>query len=129
QATSERSLLLAAGAAAGIGGTFGAPIAGILFTIEILHHRPNIMRASILILAAFTGALGTRLLTGYEGLRFSMSGIFTIDTYVIVSVLILGVIAAFIALLFGTILNAGKTFFKNISLPQIIKPALGGFAI
>jgi chloride channel protein, CIC family len=127
--TPNRSLLLAAGAAAAIGGAFGAPIAGVLFTIEILRQKPNILRAVILILAAFTGAIGARLLTGYEGLRFTMDTSFSLDLIAGISILTLGLVASLVALLFGYILSRGRDFFTYISIPHVIKPAFGGLAI
>ncbi len=129
-AAAERSLLLAAGAAAAIGGTFGAPVAGVLFTVEILHHRSSgILRAAVLVLAAFTGMIGARFLTGHEGLRFSLTANMDLDVTQIVSLLILGVLCALTALLFGKFLNLSTVAFKKVSFPNIIKPAIGGFLI
>lgn len=129
-ATAERSLLLAAGAAAAIGGTFGAPVAGVLFTIEILHHRSKgFVRAFVLVLAAFTGMIGARLITGHEGLRFALSPTFDFDAIQIISLIILGILSALTALLFGTFLMYSKIVFNKVSVPHILKPALGGFLI
>ncbi len=126
----ERSLLLAAGAAAAIGGTFGAPVAGVLFTIEILHHRSRgIVRSLVLVLSAFTGMIGARLITGAEGLRFSPITTYEFDVIQIVSLIILGVLCALTALLFGNILSSTRTLFKKIPLPHMLKPAVGGFLI
>lgn len=129
-AASERSLLLAAGAAAAIGGTFGAPVAGVLFTIEILHHRSaGILRAAVLVLAAFTGMIGARLITGHEGLRFFVVADLDFDIVQITSLLILGVLSALAALLFGKFLSFSRAIFRKITLPHFIKPAIGGFLV
>ena len=129
-ASTERSLLLACGAAAAIGGTFGAPVAGVLFSVEILHHRSKgIVRALTLVLAAFTGMIGTKFITGHEGLRFSLNPPIELDLVQISSLVALGIISAFTALLFGLILMHTRTIFKNISLPHILKPAVGGFIV
>jgi CIC family chloride channel protein len=129
-ASAERSLLLAAGAAAAIGGTFGAPVAGVLFTVEILHHRSKgIIRALVIILAAFTSMIGSRLITGYEGLRFSITTTPDFDIILIISLLILGVLCALTALLFGVFLTRTRTLFTLISLPQVLKPAIGGLLV
>jgi chloride channel protein, CIC family len=129
-ASAERSLLLAAGAAAAIGGTFGAPVAGVLFSIEILHHKSKgFLRAFVLVLAAFTGMIGTRLMTGHEGLRFSLSPTLELDVVLCISLIALGVLSAFTALLFGVFLVHLRTLFKKISLPHLLKPAIGGFII
>jgi CIC family chloride channel protein len=130
-ASSERSLLLAAGAAAGIGGTFGAPIAGVLFTIEILHHRAfSLIRAFSIIIAAFVGTYGAQLLTGHAGLRFDIDTVisaFSILTFI--SLLGLGALAAMIALVFGTVLTRARQIFQKIHLPHWLKPAAGGLLI
>lgn len=129
-ATNERSLLLAAGAAAAIGGTFGAPVAGILFTIEILHHRSKgLVRALVLVLAAFTGMIGAQLITGQPGLRFFVAANLEFDGIQILSLIILGVLSALTALLFGTFLTSTKNAFKKVSFPHVLKPAIGGLFI
>lgn len=129
-ASSERSLLLAAGAAAGIGGTFGAPIAGVLFTIEILHHRAhNLLRASVIIIAAFVGTYGSQLLTSHKGLRFIIEDTGNVSIVTFIFLVVLGILAALTALLFGKILNFTRDIFQKVSIAHWIKPAAGGFLI
>jgi CIC family chloride channel protein len=53
----ERTLLLACGIAAGIGATFNAPIAGVLFALEVLLVDISISAFTPIIIAAATGAL------------------------------------------------------------------------
>ena len=126
----ERSLLLAAGAAAGIGGTFGAPIAGVLFTVEILHHRAhNLLRAFVIIIAAFVGTYGSQLLTNQKGLRFALEDTGTISIVTFLCLVCLGVLAALTALSFGKVLNFARLHFQKIHLPHWLKPAIGGLLI
>lgn len=58
----ERTLLLACGIAAGIGATFNAPIAGVLFSLEILLLDLSIAAFTPLIIAAATGALISKII-------------------------------------------------------------------
>jgi CIC family chloride channel protein len=129
QAPRERSLLLAAGAAAGIGGTFGAPMAGVLFTVEILRHRPRLLQIFVLIVAAFTGTILVRLISGEVGLRFAGAESLTLSATLVTSMIVVSIVATFAALCFGRTLSLGRTLFKKISLPHILKPALGGLMI
>jgi CIC family chloride channel protein len=120
---------LAAGAAAAIGGTFGAPVAGVLFTYEILHHRLTLFRGAIIATAALIGTLGTQLLTGGKGLRFIVENDFSISPILFVSLLSIGMLSAFIAIGFGKGLEMGRKLFQMISLRHVLKPALGGLFI
>ena len=129
QATKERSLLLAAGAAAAIGGTFGAPMAGVLFTLEILRHKPSLKRTSLIIIAALIGTAGARLLTGKAGLRFISPDHFDFDGTLLAALVGLGILSAVAALLFGSVLTASRTVFSHIKIPHVLKPAIGGFLI
>jgi CIC family chloride channel protein len=60
--------LVAAGAGAGIGATFGAPIAGMLFAMEVLLGNFAIRHLNAVVVASVAAAVTTRSLVGEEQL-------------------------------------------------------------
>jgi CIC family chloride channel protein len=126
----ERSLLLACGAAAAIGGAFGAPFAGVLFTIEILRHQPAFLRTGLVVTSALVGAGLTYVFTGYNGLSFLVPSlpVFGWWPYGVIAIA-LGAAAALTALLFGMVLRTGHLIGRCLPVPRWAKPAVGGFLI
>lgn len=68
----ERTLLLACGVAGGIGAAFNAPIAGVLFALEVLLLDISITAFIPLIIAAATGALVTKIVL-HDGILLTFS--------------------------------------------------------
>lgn len=68
----DRTLLLACGVAGGIGAAFNAPIAGVLFALEVLLLDISITAFIPLIIAAATGALVTKIIL-HDGILLTFS--------------------------------------------------------
>jgi len=110
----KRTLLIGCGVAAGIGGIFNAPIAGIIFCLEVLLIELSVPAFIPLLIAAITGTIVTRLFTSSEVLfNYSIS-----DTFFIRDIpfyLILSVFTGFISIYFL------RTFNKTIESVTNIK--------
>lgn len=127
--TKQTSMLLAAGAAAGIAGTFGTPIAGVIFSAEILFRKMTIFNYFQLILAAIVGAALTKSLIGHDGLVLTIPSVPLIQLQEALAYILLGVVAGVVAVLFGSSLKFSAKAFRKVSLHPVLKPAVGGLLI
>ncbi|GHV09801.1 chloride channel protein [Bacteroidia bacterium] len=115
-------LLVGCGAAGAIAGIFKAPIAGLLFTIEVLMLDLTTASVLPLLIASVTAASISYIFTGTEAMfEFDQTSAFDLNR--IPYVLILGVICGLIALYFTRatiwterIFRKLKTFWKKFFL-------------
>jgi CIC family chloride channel protein len=113
-----------------IGSAIGSSIAQFMKMADILHHRAHsLLRAFVIIIAAFIGTYGSQLLTNHKGLRFALEDTGAISMVTFLCLVCLGVLAALTALSFGKVLNFARLHFQKIHLPHWLKPAIGGLLI
>jgi CIC family chloride channel protein len=102
---SERTLLLACGISAGIAAAFNAPIAGVLFALEVLLVDISISAFTPLIIASATGAL-ISIITLNDSILLNFKSTQSFNYWNLPFYILLGVFAGLVAV-YHT-----RTFFK-----------------
>ena len=120
--------LVAAGAAAGIGGTFNAPIAGALFAVEVLLGEFGVFSFSPIIIASVISTLTTRFisddLSAFSVPEYSLISVWEIGPYIL-----LGIAGGLVAIIFIKALYFFEDKFDGILIHPLLKPILGGLLI
>ena len=111
-------LLVGCGAAAGIAGIFKAPIAGMLFTIEVLMLDLTAASVMPLMIASITGATVAYVFTGSD-VEFFFSQSEPFVTSRIPYVILLGVFCGFVSLYFTKMMNMMERTFGKLKNPWL----------
>lgn len=117
-------ILVGCGAAAGIAGIFKAPIAGLLFTIEVLMIDLTTVSVMPLLLSSVAGATIAYIFTGYEAeFFFAQSEPFVAQR--IPYAALLGAFCGLVSLYFTRSMNMMENIFSRLASPWK-KLILGG---
>lgn len=117
-------LLIGCGAAGAVSGIFKAPIAGLVFTIEVLMIDLTMSSLLPLLISSVTAATLSYILMGTEAtFEFHMQDAF--DLARVPYVILLGIVCGLVSLYFTHVTTAIEKQFKKISNPYY-KLAIGG---
>ena len=130
----ERRLLLACGAAGGIGSIFQTPLGGALFGVEVLYKEDYEVAALIpAFISSFTGYTVFMLIMNlFRPAPFGIQHIFisppvrTYSWFELILYAILGLIAGLFALFYIKTFYGIRGVFKKFGIPNHFKPMIGG---
>ncbi|MEM7622661.1 MAG: chloride channel protein [Planctomycetota bacterium] len=124
--------LVGCGAAAGIASIFNAPIAGVLFVLEILLRDFSIRVFSPIVVASVFSAATTHAFRGENEAIFfagdSLAG-YQFTAVELPSYMLLGVVCGLVAVVFNKMLHAGEDAFAKLSLHAALKPVVGALCL
>ncbi len=125
---SERKVLLACGAAAGLAATFGTPIAAIIFAIELLLFEFR-ARSFIPLVIASTVATGIHIVLFGAGPVFSVGNADFGSPINLVFFLVLGVLCGLMASGITRLLYIIEDVFHHSKINTYLWPAIGGLFV
>lgn len=124
---SERKVLLACGAGAGMAATFNTPIAGVILAIELLLFEFRARSFIPLVIATTLATFVRSVLLGQHAM-FSMDPNVNFDAlHGLPWYLLLGVICGFAAVAFTKFLYWVEDLFDHLPINDLWHPAIGAF--
>ncbi len=126
--TERLKVLVGCGAAAGIAAVFNAPIAGVMFALEVILGDWGIGTLSPVVLSSVLASVTARLALG-DKVAFQVPGYNLVSAWEIPIYFSLGILAGVVAVLFTRTLYKLEDFFESLRMPGYLKPALGGVLV
>ncbi|MEO6613266.1 MAG: chloride channel protein [Chitinophagaceae bacterium] len=124
----ERTLLIACGAAAGISAVFNAPIAGVIFAVEVLLTETVVSYFIPLIISSVVGVLVSKIILGESSLfNFALKQSF--DYKNVPYYILLGIVAGFMSLYYARSFKKTESFIYTRKLNIVAKTITGGMLL
>lgn len=116
----DRTLLLACGSAAGIASIFDAPIAGVMFALEVLISEAAMPAFIPLIIASATGALCSKIIL-QQNILLSFALTQPFNYHNVIYYIIMGVMAGFVSLYYAKVFGFIEALFKPLAARNYAK--------
>lgn len=124
----ERTLLIACGSAAGIAAVFNAPIAGVVFAVEVLLVETVVSYFIPLIISSVVGVLCSKIILGESSLfNFVLAQSFNYKN--VPYYLLLGVLAGFISLYYARVFKSTESRLHRANWNPYLKAITGGILL
>lgn len=124
----ERTLLIACGAAAGISAVFNAPIAGVIFAVEVLLVETVVSYFIPLIISSVVGALCSKIIL-QEASLFNFVLKQNFDYKNVPYYILLGILAGFVSLYYARAFKGTEKRIHNLKVDSYLKAIIGGLLL
>jgi CIC family chloride channel protein len=124
----RRKNLAACGAAAGIAAVFNAPITGVMFALEVILRDFGARALSTVVVAAVAASIVSRIFLG-DSPAFTIPVYNVTSSWEILLFVVLGFLAALVAVFFTWSTDYSDRMFEKIKLPRYLKPMIGGLMV
>lgn len=125
----QMNTLVGCGAAAGLASIFNAPIAGVLFVLEVILRDFSVKTFTPIVIASVFGtALAQSMLGHNEALFMLPTGLslYEFELGEIGHYAVLGVLCGLVGMIFTRLMTWSEQRWSALPLPRVFKPALGG---
>lgn len=129
----QRGIVVACGVSAGIGAIFNAPIAGVMFALEIFLKDFSFRTFSPVVFSSVISCSVMHAIRGEDAAIFEVSALrgagYVFSGLELPLFLVLGLLCAFAAVLFIRALYFTEDLADRLRMPDVLKPALGAVAL